>query len=379
MRKTLALRSKAVRGLLAFATLTSLTALVRADDESGAVYVLSNQVANNAVLVFGRAPGGSLSYSGSFPTGGAGTGPLAATGAPFLDPLASQGSLALHAGLLFAVNGGSNEISMFGVDGQELELLDKVPSGGERPVSIAVNGDYAYVLNQGSATLAPNITGFVIDRLRGHLVPLGSQRPLAGGVGANPAEVSFNDDGTILVVTEKGTNIIDTFRVDAHGIAGAPASFASSGSTPFGFSLTHRGVLVVSDAASGAATSYHLGERGKLSLLSGPVSNGGQAAPCWLLTTRDGRFAFEANAGSSTIASFAVASDGTLTLLNSSAAAAGGGFLDMALSPDGRFLFVRDGIGSVFSYALGTDGKLTAAGSLPSGSIPFGSQGIAAR
>jgi 6-phosphogluconolactonase (cycloisomerase 2 family) len=379
MRNIPVIRSLAYRGLLAVAGLTLLTTAVRAEDDNGAVYVLSNQVANNAVLVFGQSPGGGLHYSGSFSTGGTGTGPLAAAGAPFLDPLASQGSLVVHAGLLFAVNGGSNEITMFRVDGQELDLLDKVPSGGQRPVSLAVSGDTLYVLNQGSATVAPDINGFVVDRVRGHLVPLGSQRPLAGGIGANPAQISFNDEGTVLVVTEKGTNLIDTYRVDSHGFASAPTSFASSGSTPFGFSLTYRGVLVVSDAASGAATSYRLSHRGNLSLLSGPVSNGGQAAPCWLVTTRDGRFAFEANAGGSTIASFAVAGDGTLTLINSSAAATSGGLLDMAFSHDGRFLFVRDGIGTVYAYAVGSGGTLTSAGSLPTGSIPFGSQGIAAR
>ena len=379
MRKTLKNRSLAYRGLLAVASLSLFAAAARADDDSGAVYVLSNQVADNAVLVFDRSPGGSLSYAGSFSTGGTGTGPLAAAGAPFLDPLASQSSLVLHDGLLFAVSGGSNEVSMFRVDDQSLELLDKVPSGGQRPVSIAVSGDYVYVLNQGSATVAPDINGYVVDRLHGHLVPLGSQRPLAGGLAAAPAQISFNDEGTTLVVTEKGTNLLDTYHVDSHGFASAPTSFTSAGSTPFGFSLTYRDVLVVSDAASGAATSYHLGESGNLSLLSGPVSNGGQKAPCWLVTSRDGRFAFEANAGSSTIASFAIAHDGTLTLVNSSAAAVGGGLLDMALSHDGRFLFVRDGIGTVYAFSVSSSGTLTSAGSLPSGSIPFGSQGVAAR
>lgn len=379
MRKTRTNRSMAYRGLLAVASLSLLTAAARAEDDGGAVYVLSNQVADNAVLVFGRSPTGSLSYSGSFSTGGTGTGPLASAGAPFLDPLASQGSLILQSGLLFAVNGGSNDISMFRVDGRELELLDKVPSGGERPVSLAVSGDYVYVLNQGSATVAPDINGYVIDRLRGHLVPLGSQRPLAGGLAAAPAQISFNDEGTALIVTEKGTSLLDTYRVDSRGFASAPTSFASTGATPFGFSITYRGVLVVSDAASGAATSYRFGENGNLSLLSGPVSNGGQKAPCWLVTSRDGRFAYEANAGSSTIASFAIAPDGTLTLVNSSAAAVGGGLLDMALSHDGRFLFVRDGIGTVYAYAVGSNGTLTSAGSLPTGSIPFGSQGVAAR
>lgn len=379
MRKTLTNRSMAIASLLAMAGLSLLATAARAEDESGAVYVLSNQVADNAVLVFGRSPGGSLSYSGSFSTGGTGTGPLATAGAPFLDPLASQGSLILHAGLLFAVNGGSNEVSMFRVDGRELELLDKVPSGGQLPVSIAASGDYVYVLNQGSATIAPDINGYVIDRLRGHLVPLGSQRPLAGGLAAGPAQISFSDEGSTLVVTEKGSNLLDTYQVDSHGFASAPRSFASTGTVPFGFSITYRDVLVVSDAASGAASSYRLEENGNVVALSGPVSNGGQKAPCWLVTSRDGRFAFEANAGSSTIASFSIARDGALTLLNSSAAAVGGGLLDMALSHDGRFLFVRDGIGTVYAFAVGSSGSLNSAGSLPTGSIPFGSQGVAAR
>lgn len=379
MRKPQSIRSFAVRGLLAVAGLTALAGAARADDDNGAVYVLSNQVANNAVYVFARSEGGSLSFSGSFATGGAGTGPLAAAGAPFLDPLGSQGSLTIAGDLLFAVNAGSNEISLFRIEGQQLELLDKVSSGGQTPVSVAVHGPYVYVLNQGNATIAPSINGYVVDHLRGRLVSLNAQQPVAGGLGSGPAQISFSDDGHTLVVTEKGTNLIDTYRVDGHGIASAPASFASAGSTPFGFNLTYRGVMVVSDAASGAATSYQLGEHGNLRLVSGPVSNGGQKAPCWLVTSRDGRYAFEANAGSSTIASFAVSGNGTLTLINSAAASAQGGFLDLTLSPDGGFLYVRDGGGTVYAYSVGANGSLSAAGSLPTGSIPAGSQGIAAR
>jgi hypothetical protein len=379
MLKAHSIRSFAARGLLAVAGLTTLAGAAQAEDNSGAVYVLSNQVADNAVYVFARSDSGSLSFSGSFATRGAGTGPLAAAGAPFLDPLGSQGSLTIDGGLLFAVNGGSNEISLFRIEGRQLLLLDKVSSGGQTPVSIAVHGPYAYVLNQGNATVAPNINGYVLDNPHGRLVPLNSQQPVAGGLGSNPAQISFSDDGGVLVVTEKGTSLIDTYRVDGRGIASAPASFASSGSTPFGFNVTYRGVVVVSDAASGAATSYKLGENGNLRLLSGPVSNGGQMAPCWLVTSRDGRYAYEANAGSSTIASFSVAGDGVLTLINSAAASATGGFLDLTLSPDGGFLYVRDGGGTVYAYSVGANGGLTSAGSLPTGSIPAGSQGIAAR
>jgi 6-phosphogluconolactonase (cycloisomerase 2 family) len=373
------LRSLAARSALTLAVLASFTATARAEQDHGAVYVLSNQVASNSILVFDRAHDGTLAYATSVPTGGTGTGPLAASGAPFLDPLGSQGSLVLHDGLLFAVNAGSDEISLFRADERQPVLVDKVASGGVKPVSIAVRGFFAYVLNQGSATTAPNVTGFVIDPVRNRLVPLGVQAALAGGTLANPAEVHFSASGDVLIVTEKGTNLIDTYRVGYRGELSSPGSIASSGSTPFGFSVTRDDVVVVSDAASGAATSYALRRDGTLSPVSGPVSNGGQAAPCWLVTTRDGRYAYEANAGSSTLSSFAVGPGGALTLLDDAAASVGGGLLDLAFDEDGRFLYVRDGSGTIAAYRVHGDGSLSSAGTLPSGSLPTGAQGIAAR
>ena len=126
-----------------------------AQGPSGAVYVLTNQSPHNSVMVFLRAPDGTLTFSDSFRTGGAGGG----TGA---DPLGSQGALVLDPSqrLLFAVNSGSNEVSEFAVVGSKLLLIDKVPSGGQMPVSIAVFGAIVYVLNAGGT---PNITGFSID------------------------------------------------------------------------------------------------------------------------------------------------------------------------------------------------------------------------
>jgi len=83
-----------------------------AQGDPGAVYVLTNQTANS-VLVFARAADGTLSFSGNFSTGGAGAG-------SGVDPLGSQGSLVLGIGhqRLFAVNAGSNDVSVFAVDGR---------------------------------------------------------------------------------------------------------------------------------------------------------------------------------------------------------------------------------------------------------------------
>jgi 6-phosphogluconolactonase len=105
---------------------------------AGAVYVLTNQV-NNAVAVFRRGVDGTLLAEGQFSTGGAGD-PVAQPPDPPVDPLASQGALVLGPGgqFLFAVNAGSNQISVFRVWRGGLHLADVVASGGVRPISLTV-------------------------------------------------------------------------------------------------------------------------------------------------------------------------------------------------------------------------------------------------
>jgi 6-phosphogluconolactonase len=257
-------RSRIVIALSAGTTSLLLAGAASAEDPgqdtSGAVYVLSNQATANSVLVYRRDSNGNLTYSSSVPTGGTGAGAGS-------DPLGSQGSLTLESGLLFAVNAGSNDVSMFAVRGADLVLLDRKPSGGQMPVSIAVNGIHLYVVNAGGT---PNVSGFIIDPIGGHLVPLpNSQRPLAGGTLAMPADISFNADGSVLLVSEKGTKLIDTYRVDFRGYASGPISHASSGVTPFGFSVTNRGYAIVSEAGSGAASSYEIDDIADLELVSG--------------------------------------------------------------------------------------------------------------
>src|SRR5205085_3550283 len=102
-----------------------------------AVYVLTNAVAGNAVAVFDRSADGALHAAGTVATGGLGAGA----------GLGSQGALVLSANnrWLFAVNAGSNDISAFEVRGNDLRLVSRIASGGERPISLTVHGDLLYV------------------------------------------------------------------------------------------------------------------------------------------------------------------------------------------------------------------------------------------
>jgi len=211
------------------------------------------------------------------------------------------------------------------------------------------------------------------------LTPLaGSTRPLGAG-SAGPAQVSFAPNGKTLVVTEKASSTIDTYPVGDHGVAGPPIVNAAVGATPFGFDFDKRGNVLTSNAA-GSASSYDIAANGSLSVISGAVPTF-QGAPCWLVTSTNGRYAYTANAGSGTISGFSIGHDGALALLNpsgiSGSLGAGSHPLDEAASRDGQFLHVLvDGTHRVGTFRIGNDGSLSLVGTF--GSLPPGTVGLAA-
>jgi 6-phosphogluconolactonase len=345
---------------------TAAAAGAAGDHRAGSVYTLTNAAGGNAVAVFARSNDGTLTPDGTFPTGGTGTGAN----------VGSQGAVILSDGghELFAVNAGSNSISYFRVDHDGLELQDTVASGGVRPISLTAHDHVLYVLNAGGAG---NITGFVVKH--GQLSPLaGSTRPLGAG-SAGPAQVSFAPNGKTLVVTEKSSSTIDTYAVDGHGIAGPPTVNAAVGGTPFGFDFDKHGNVLTSNA-TGSASSYDVGKDGSLSVISGAVPTF-QGAPCWLVTSKNGRYAYTANAGSGSISGFSVGHDGALALLDASGVTgdlgAGSHPLDEAVSENGHFLNVLvDGTHSVGTFRVAHDGSLTLVGAV--GGLPSGAIGLAA-
>lgn len=378
------LRTRPAKAILAVAaTLLAMAGNLQQAQaaQGGAVYVLSNQEAGNAVQVYHRDADGTLSFSSSIPTGGLGTiaTPIPG-GAAGIDPLASQGSVVYTKGLLLAANAGSNEISLFRANGDSLELVDKVPSGGVRPTSISVRGSLVYVVN---AAGTPNVTAFRLDRDHGRLRALpNSTVGLPGGTKAAPGEVAIGPDGETLFVTEKGTNTIDSFDLDGAGYASGAKTITAPGQVPFGFDITRRGYLVVAEAGSGSASSYDIEHDATLKVISSAVSLQGQTAPCWVITTPDGRYAYTGNAGTQTIGSYAVGGDGALTLITGAAAALGASALDLGITRAGDFLYVREALGSnpslpgdITGFHVEADGSLTRVNTVVG--VPPGAQGIA--
>ncbi len=285
---------------------------------SGAVYIMTNDPSGNQVIAYTRAGDGSLSLAGTFATQGLGASGL--TGS-------NQGGLALSSDgrWLLVVNAGSNEITVFRVGRNGLSFTDKVGSAGTMPISVTIHGSWVYALDAGTASSAGNIAGFYLNG-RGHLTPIpGSVQPLSGI--AAPAQVSFNPDGALLAVTEKSTSLIDTYTVDSQGVATGPITDKSSGATPFGFAFDPAGQLIVSEAGGGpsgtsAVSSYAVSPAGDLTTINASVPDT-QLAACWLVVTRNGHYAYTANAHSQTISSYSIASNGMLSLLNPAAANVG--------------------------------------------------------
>jgi len=342
------------------------------NNEPGAVYTQSNSAAGNEILVYARSAEGTLAYQDAFATGGAGSGA----------GLGSQGSVVLseNGRWLYSVNAGSNQVSVFSVKKDGLELVTVADSGGVMPISLTVHKRLLYVLNGGGSG---NITGFSIGS-HGELTPLaGSTQPLSnGGVGAAPggAQISFSPDGDTLVVTEKATNLIDAYRVQ-HGLASAPVSYPSSGATPFGFAFNSRGILVVSEAFGGqpglsALSSYDV-EDGVVNVVSPSVATT-QTAACWVVISKNDKFAYTTNAGSGTISSYRIAHDGSLTLLEAAAGITGNGSspIDMAINNSGQFLYALNaGAHTVSMFQMQADGGLVSLGEI---AVPVGAVGLAA-
>jgi 6-phosphogluconolactonase (cycloisomerase 2 family) len=103
-----------------------------------------------------------------------------------------------------------------------------------------------------------------------------------------------------------------------------------------------------------------------------------QTAPCWVEISHDGRFLFTVNTGSTTISSYEILSDGSLSFSSSTAFSSGTGIrpFDARLDPSGSHLYVVDAnLDALTAFAV-SGGSLTELGqspfALPSGATPFG-------
>ena len=370
-------RIATVLAMAAIASSAAASAKSHGDDSGSdhAVFVQTNDPAGNAIVVFDRSHDGALTRSGTFPTGGRGS---RAVGAPS-DPLASQNSLVYDRPhqLLFAVNAGSDTVSVFRVDGDELELSQVISSGGPFPVSVAIHRNLAYVLDAG---LAGFVQGFRIDddhleAIEGSTRTLGLANTSPPFFLSSPAQVGFTPSGKQLLVTTKSFDTVDVFAVQQDGRLSAEAVRNPDAPLPFPFLFGPGELLVLATAGNSAVATFSIDRDGSLLARGAPVSDG-QAAACWIVSAHDSQYV--ANTGSNDVSQFRVRGDGSVALVNATAASGIPGATDMATAAGGKFLYVLSGTSStVYAYAIEGDGSLGLIQTVP---VPGGAnmEGIAA-
>lgn len=365
----------------------SLSVSAEDDVSAGHVYVNDNTAGVNTIGAFDRHADGSLTpIAGSpFAAGGKGTGTV----------VGSQGALQLSGDgrYLLAVDAGSNQVSVLRVrrDGSLRAAARPVWSGGVEPVSITVHGDLVYVANEGDKTTGTgsNYTGFRLSA-GGRLVPLsGSTVELPSS--ANPGDILFNSTGKNLIGVEVGTTAASTFRIDSFAVdedgrltPGEGSPFPAQAAGPFGseFSPVNPRHLYVSNAHGGAGngsvSAFNVKPSGGLSPIGGSPYPDGQTAPCWVEISHDGRYLFTVNTGSTTISSYRILEDGSLSYSSTMGFKSGPGIrpFDARLDPSGRTLYVVDAAAATVSAFAVDGGALSELAqspfALPAGATPFG-------
>ena len=342
-----------------------------AEENPGAVFVMTNSANGNQIESYARHADGSLQWIAGFATGGNGSGGT-------VDPLQSQGSLILSQDhrLLFAVNAGSGTVSSFLVDGTELTLVDTINSGGSFPSALAQNGNLLYVLNSRGGG---NVSGFRVTP-NGHLHPINDSARDLSGPSTSPTSLVFSPNGQFLVVTENAANNVDVFRVRPNGSLSEVVANSTPGAAPFAAVFAPNGTLIVAGTAN-TISSFDVHWDQTIHPITSALPTDGQAT-CWDVVTPNGRIVYAINANTSNIAGFDIARDGSLTPIGATlvgANPAGSANLDSAISQDGHFVYTLNAAtGAIGIFSVQNDGTLLSDGQVGGLPASAGLNGLAA-
>lgn len=326
------------------------------------LYAQTNETVNSVVHML-RNTDGSISVKNRTASGGMGLNALRpGAAAPGPNSLVSQNSVIISTDktLLFAVNGGDSSVSVFSIDQAtgDLTLKKSTKLLGTTPSSLAYRNGFLYVMFQSGA----NQVGAYSVQADGSLAQLSLQNlPVSGSI---PTQVVVSPDGNFIVVSAgTGSNAVVSYPMNKDGSLGSPVTNTTGITTPFAGAFGSASIYVSSDVSTRSLASYAFTGAGVLNLIGSVAS--GEAAPCWLVITPNGKYVYVGN-GAGTISSYSVGAAGALTLVNAKAAmepsvlpgvnsVAG----DSWVSPDGKFLY-SDYLGAdkVVAYSIGTDGAL---------------------
>jgi 6-phosphogluconolactonase (cycloisomerase 2 family) len=258
--------------------------------------------------------------------------------------------------LLFAVNGGSDSISVFHIraDGTLAPVAGSpFPSGGSNPVSVGLSGDDVLcVVNQDQdpghpGRILPNYTSFRVTG-EGRLIPI-PHSTFFVAAGSSPSQALVSPDGGVLFGADFLGGLLRTFRIAHNGrlVPGAvlplpPELFAGNGAPPNPLGLAvhpRRRLLYVDFVTINRIGVYHYNEEGGLRFLRSIPDSG--MAPCWARVNRAGTRLYASNTADSSITVYNIAHDPAAPVeIQKVVLRTAGNCFQFALDPTERFLHV---------------------------------------
>ena len=372
---------KLVPGLLAVTVCIGASAspvLAQAGGGNTSVFVMTNDKVKNEVLTYQRGYDGQFVLRERAATGGRGSGGET-------DPLQSQGALTISGDhtLLFAVNSASGSVSSFHIlDGIPV-LIDKETSEGAFPIAVTEHNGTVYVLNAGGSGA---IVAFKADGF-GRLHEIQNSSAFLTGTNSGASSISVSPNGKWLIVIEKASNSIDVFPILADGTLGTVVANKSVTAGVFATVFTPGGQLIVSENQPNSGTdtssisSYTINANGTLTAITQSIPTFGNGN-CWNAITPNGKWVFVDNSATSSVAGFSISSAGALSPIANTVVSTlpeGSTNLDMAISADGKYLFnVLSGAGQIGVFTINAGGTVNQLGSIEGLPQTVGFNGIAA-
>ncbi|MEU5726259.1 beta-propeller fold lactonase family protein [Micromonospora sp. NPDC047738] len=170
--------------------------------------------------------------------------------------------------------------------------------------------------------------------------------------------------GRVLYSTNADSANISIFPVGPAGTPRQPAKLLATSSDPNGMVITADGrTAFVMNRGVHGVTPYSIGPKGNLTALSSPVATGG-LFPFGITITPAGNLLFTSNIDSGTISTFAIHGDGTLSLVADPLPTGFDSPRGVAVTPDGGFLYVGHGRptdhgpNALIGFAIDRDGTL---------------------
>jgi hypothetical protein len=357
------------------------------------VYVETNLNPANSIRAFQRGASGQLrEIPGSpFATGGAGSGYNGVAVGP--DDSDQEIVAAPDRSLLFAINAGSDSISVFRIagDGSLAPVTGSpFPSGGNDPVSLDIAGNVLFVANKSGdpnrpTTILPNYTALIIgeggnlrvadEKTNDTSQPFDSTISVASGSSVNQVHAVTGTD--IVFGTDFLGNLIEHFRSDWIGglhqlpPLALPTSLFTDTVTPRipqgiwthpTLPYLYVGVPLVNKLAI-----YRYNSAGNLTFIRAVPNQG--STICWLRTNRGGTRLYSTETASNSVGVYDTTDPENPVEIQELYLSGLGNAFQLSLSPDGSYLYVLsprgassipEGQGNVLhTLSIGEDGKLT--------------------